>query len=1514
MKLQPKLFHIFLVLALVLALSTSVFAQQGTIVARKTADPLTTGYAKWIKIQIKGPTETNNNLNDQFSGMEFTVDLNYDGDYNDATNVGDVVTVNGSEIVTNPPGVPGGNNDDTIYLPIKSGTSVPSGYYDTNLRPRVWLKNAGALRIGPFGLSISIDSGYFPCDDGITPMIRYAYYYDDGSGSSTAGTGHVGNVTPFDGYIDRIDLIWSEPMDSSNITVNAAIFQGLVGATIHSFETIGTWYYNIGGRARRFTLWLRSSQPNTGIAPIMMYQKPASVTDRFREAVDSQNKAYAESHSRALTDRAGPAIISARTKRAMRRQPLANALTSKRIEVTFSEPVARSSVQTTDFQVFTSVTSPATNDISSIISPTGAGSASAVYEFQLTTNFANGNETGTIRYIGDRQVTDVLGNFNGESTADTPPTRPSPDPGATVNITDGIFPIITHVHTIDAVLPAQLGSGGMNDWGYLDYVDVYFDHDMNTARVSTAGLLVTGNGILTIGGTGTWVSSMILRVPLTTTTPKIPNTGVIPQVSYTNPGHPNGLVDAVNAGLAENLLTSDIYLSANNGLAVQIKDMAGPAVVQALTAGTKRIRLAFSEKVNTSGWPTSATTEVPLRFKWFVGTSYFDTPGTQIYYTALSPARRDSVIYLNHTGLAWTKNDSGAINFTAQTLVFDFAATPNGNMQYDNDLSLNAPTRALLGSDVKVSRDNIAPILLKLLTEDLNKNGKIDHYRFLFDDLSPIYPRRSFKPSFWSITGYDGLKSNLQVDMNVYNPLHMFHQPTAINAFGDTVEVWIKFNETTGIGPALTPYGGDTGDVPDVVVTGINGFTDWADNAMASLGEGLTIEADHAGPVMMFARTNSRTQVEVLMSEDLLNASVYSSDFNLNMAPYSSPTIDQWPLWGWPLTDAVEVNAGKVLINTAWQFAWDPKDEGYLRFAGPGVVDDLVLPIANGNPVTDSIKVFSNTASLFEVRPVLPGSQVRGVPFEVEVIARDLYGNIDRNFKEWLSFSANVGSNQISLPAGSQKLAEGIGRFKVTCWITTEDLKISVFVPNDQYPVDGNTSDAISVINPTIDEPDTLIVHDFPSDQGGKVTLIWPYSQNQMGMGQLPIINHYEIFWKFRDSDSLHHYYGNVFAYDVTGLSSNYMTVDIDLDYSDTTTFYVRAVWVSPVTSMKYGNQIAAASEGGDDFVVAHDYDQGSSFVMSTQTLLSSAGDAVVSGSAIGVGRAIDNFPPMAPAGLYAERLGNSVKLHWPKVTRGVNGMLERLNVIKYEIFAHDSKAYFNPDVEGTLLAAISDTAFMINNGGLRQFYVVRAADTDNKSALSQRVGKYGFTLVTAEKAKYNYLSLPLETAISNAKEMAKAVGTGIKVVLKLQASTNGFSTFYLPDLDYPLPPFAVHSGMPILVQADQEAPASWFYTGDVPPEQSLQFILSKLHKSSYNEIILPMDKTAITDADQLAQDIGGVEVVLKIGPDGKGFSQYWLPSIQYGNPTTPFTIQPGEAVLIQINNSAPSVWPTYSN
>ena len=1514
-----------LAMALIMCFGFDLYAQNGTIADRETADDFVpAGYARWIKMTVAGGFGSNETLNDDFGGMQVLVDLNLDGDNNyntptDPTNptglgldsyyaLGDA-----GDIISARPGE-NGANDLYFYIKIKQSRDsthyYPDGVgYNTDLRPRIKLTNSGQLRIIAGGLPFPIlnETDLTTCSDGIKPIIRKVFYYDDGSGGTTAVAGvHKGNMTAFDGYIDRVDIIWSEPMNTSNTAASMAIFTGL-GSTIYNIESIGTW----NSTNQRFSFYVISSQPNTGISPILTYNRPASASDRFREAATSQNQYYADSQSRSVTDKAGPAIISAKTLRAQRRQPLGAALASRRIEVTFSEPVKLSSVNVglVDFEVHTTATNPEPNNIQQIISPSGTGAVSSVYQFQLTTNFASENETGTIQYIASGAVTDVLGNFNGISPADEPPARPTPGRGPLVNIKDGIFPNILEVRTVDAALPAQSSTGGPNGWGYLDYVDVVFDHNMNASRISTSGFSVSGLGIQTIGGTGTWVSATTFRIPLVASAPKIPNTGIIPTVIYTNPGNPNGLIDAVNGGLAENLLASDTAVSASNGLAVKILDKAGPAIIKAYTAGRKRVRVSFSELINTTGWPTTPGTSIPPgKFKWIVGPSFYDATGTQIFFTGLSSVRRDSVVYLNHTGSAWAKTDSGAINFFAQDVVNDLASTPNGNKQWDEDYSLNAPTRAKQGSDVKIKRDNIAPILEKLETVDLNKNGKLDHYRFVFSDLSPIFPLQSFRPNLWSIKGYDGQeKQNLQVDLSIYsNPPP---GSTPINSFGDTVEVFVKFDETTGPGPDPTPYGGDTADRPDVVVGEGNGFGDWADNFMDPLGVGLTLEKDKAGPAIIQARTINTTEVELLLSEDIQSSTVQTGDFNLIIGAAI------------PLLSAKEVSPGVIHLSAFDQSYWLPTETGTVAFTGTNVVFDDISGADNGNLQTYSVYVNDNAASQFDINLAVPGDQIRGVPFQIEVIARDSHGNIDKNFPERIRFSSNLTQNEIDLPEGSQELVDGVGYFHVTCWVVTSELQISVSVNSDRYARYFSTSDSINVIEPVIDNPDTLIVKDYRGadgngDQGGYVTLTFDYSQNHPGIGSKNIIDYYQIY---REVENNVFHWGTIMATDTTGSGADSLRIVMWTGDNVESKFWVRAVWNPgwPGTTNLNNTLAGADVKVPEGYILLRNVNpilirsQGRKVTLKNPKLAYVEGDGegqVVSASVMASGRAVDNIPPLAPARFQAERQGVAVKLHWPMVTRGTNGMPELFGV-KYEIYSHTKNAYFDPDAEGTLEATVSDTSYMVNTEQLRKFFCIRAVDSDNKSALSLRTGKYGFALDKGENPVYNFLSLPLvNNAYDNAKTLAQDV-SGVDAVLKLDKNTNAYTTFFLPGINFGNN-FSLAAGMPVLISANKNAPDNWFYTGDVPLPATLQFQLNHAEKGTYNEIILPLDRTDITTADQLAKDIGGVDVVLKIDPATNGFSKFWLPSINYGEN---FTIEPGEAVLINVNTNAPDVWPEYT-
>ncbi len=1512
---RTKSYMLFSVL-LLLVMAASSFAQLATIITRETADPTNSGYAKWIKIKVKGSTLGGDNLNDNFAGVSFLVDLNFDGDNNETTPTSgggalDTYEVQGDSIVTAPPGISGGARDAFLFVPIRRGNSTVAQYepgesgYNTSIRPRVMLKNAGALRVGSFELSLQIDSGFWTCDDGIRPTIRHAYYYDDGSGSTAAAPGvHGGNMTPFDGYVDRIDLIWSEDMRTSNTSVTPSMFSGLVSTEtqIHSLQSTGTW----NGTARRFTIFVRSAAYNTGMSAIVTYVPPAGEVDRFREASTSQNLYYAESNSRALEDKAGPVIVSAKTKRAQRRQPLANALASKRIEVTFSEPVLYGSVHTgrTDFEIHIPAADTTWNPVSLVV----AGANTATYEFQLTNNFTDGNVTGTIQFVADSVVTDLVNNPNGRSRATMPPGTPTPSRGALVAILDGILPNIIAVNTLDALLPDELITGGSNGWGYLDYVNVIFDHAMSPLRTSTEGFSVSGLGIAGVTGTvASWsASGDTVRLRLIATTTKVPNTGIIPTISYYNPGHPNGFMDVVNSGLCEDLYTTDVVLSGNNGLALAVRDKAGPAIIRAFTAGTNRIRVVFSEKVNTSGWP--GTPAANTRLKWIVGGSYYNS--VNVFYTGFSGANRDSVIYLNQTGASWAKTDSGAINFFNPNVVYDVASGSNGNAQYDNDLSLDAPDRTLMGSDVRIQRDNIAPTLTRLETVDLDYDGKLDHLRLVFDPESPVYPRRSFKPSFWIISGYDGIKQNLAVDMSVYIFPPAFVDPP-INSFGDTVQVYISFNETTGSGPALTPYGGDTGDVLNAEVSTGMGFADWADNVMKRLPDAAMPVRDKAGPAIMSARSINTTQVEAFMSEDLMESSIQKGDFFLDMG------LDLGVSWAF--NSVVETNPGRVLLTVFDQTYWLPTQRGIISFAyGEGEygygsdvfgVYDLV---SNVNHQTSPIVVMDHAASRFDINLAIEGSVYRGVPFQIEVIARDSQGNVDAGFPEAITLTSNLTQNEIDLPDGEQTLDEGIGYFTITSLKTTSNLRITIHVTTHGYDRYYSTSDAIVVMDPTIDAPNHLTVTDEPGDQGGFVRLTWDYSLNHPGLNGQPVINYYELF-REKKGDVL--FVGTIAAPDTNGTAMDSMRVKLHIGDNDSSRYWVRGVW----DPNQAGTAALAAADGAGWLVV----DQVQPVLLRSKgrvvqpvkrshdaTLAATLSEKLMSGSVMSSGRAIDNIPPKTPARFSATKSGVTVQLHWPQVTEGINNTLELFGV-RYQIYSHGAKAYFDPDSEGELVITTQDTAFSYNGSELRKYFCVRAIDSDNESGIANRVGKYGFTLAkptVPTQTVYNYLSLPLlNGAISKASQVAASI-TGVSAVFKIDSTTNRFSKIYIPGISSSKDDFEIPVGTPALVSLKSTAPSEWFYTGMVPDSNAVRFALRRDAVGKYNEITVPLHRSNITNALELAKSIGGVRSLFKLDPATNRFSIIYIPGItgQSGN----FSVQCGEPVLINITNSAPPMWP----
>jgi len=309
-------------------------------------------------------------------------------------------------------------------------------------------------------------------------------------------------------------------------------------------------------------------------------------------------------------------------------------------------------------------------------------------------------------------------------------------------------------------------------------------------------------------------------------------------------------------------------------------------------------------------------------------------------------------------------------------------------------------------------------------------------------------------------------------------------------------------------------------------------------------------------------------------------------------------------------------------------------------------------------------------------------------------------------------------------------------------------------------------------------------------------------------------------------------------------------------------------------------------------------------------TIASVQGEKLMSGTVMGSGRAVDNIPPKMPARFTADKSGVTVQLHWPKVTHGINNTPELFGV-QYEIYAHGANAYFNPDGEGELVMTTVDTSFSYNSSDLRKYFCVRAIDSDNKSAITNRVGKYGFIMskpTLPTQTAYNYLSIPLRnSAITKASQVANLVG-GVVAVMKMDPATNRFSKVYIPGISRPRDDFEISIGMPVLVAVNNTATADWFMTGVVPDSGSIHFALNRDASGKYNEITLPLDKINIHNALELANAIGGIRALLKMDPSKNRFSKVYIPGIS--RPTDNFTIEPGEPLLINVTNTAPPMWP----
>ncbi len=196
-------------------------------------------------------------------------------------------------------------------------------------------------------------------------------------------------------------------------------------------------------------------------------------------------------------------------------------------------------------------------------------------------------------------------------------------------------------------------------------------------------------------------------------------------------------------------------------------------------------------------------------------------------------------------------------------------------------------------------------------------------------------------------------------------------------------------------------------------------------------------------------------------------------------------------------------------------------------------------------------------------------------------------------------------------------------------------------------------------------------------------------------------------------------------------------------------------------------------------------------------------------------------------------------------------------------------------------------------------------ASTQTAAAVPAADSAPASALAPAATDNYNFIALPLDSSDSfsyTASGLANYVGSSVSAVLKWDATNQQYITYT------PGGPggFSLETGGAYFLLLDSTADNVLSFVGDVPPQNSISFSFLKDTGSSCqsNAISIPLDQGQISMASDLANDIGGVDAVLKWDATNQQFVTYTP-----GGPGD-FSVSIGYPYFVCLNNSAPTTWP----
>lgn len=206
-----------------------------------------------------------------------------------------------------------------------------------------------------------------------------------------------------------------------------------------------------------------------------------------------------------------------------------------------------------------------------------------------------------------------------------------------------------------------------------------------------------------------------------------------------------------------------------------------------------------------------------------------------------------------------------------------------------------------------------------------------------------------------------------------------------------------------------------------------------------------------------------------------------------------------------------------------------------------------------------------------------------------------------------------------------------------------------------------------------------------------------------------------------------------------------------------------------------------------------------------------------------------------------------------------------------------------------------TDTGITVGESGKNYFYCITPLNSRGEGPPSHVWGGFNYELVTTETTDFNEIALSLHNnTITTAGDLMSAI-PNCNSVAKWNSTTQGYDQ-YIPGLEFTN--FAVLDGYPYYVNV---------ITGSVFTLTGMLttplFTLMTTPATDFNEIMLPLNKTAINTAQSLLSDIPFCNSVAKWDAAIQGYTQY-IPGLEFTN----FATLPGYPYYVNVTQR--STWP----